>query len=231
MTVFSTAIKNRADEILRILRSKLQVRAGDFASLVVNEESHDPFRVLIVIILSQSCTDIAAIKAYRTLEEQIGITVNTLAHANIREISNSIRSAGLQRQKSKALRQLARIISQKYTGDLSEILHKPISDARDELQTLPKVGPKTADVLLSIYGKPTISVDTHVERVSKRLALTHPKAKYEKIRADLMQLFDLNDYGNVPLLFMAHGRKYCKAIGPLCATCPVRQLCPYAAKT
>jgi len=228
LAVFSIAEQKRAHEILRILRSTLQIRADDFASLLVNEESHDPFRVLVVIILSQSCTDIAAIKAYRTLEEQIGITVSTIAQANVREIGSSIRSAGLQRQKSKALRQLARIVSQRYTGDISKILLKPTNEARDELQTLPKVGPKTADVLLSVHGKPTISVDTHVERVSKRLAFTDPKAKYEEIRADLMQLFDLNDYGNVPLLFMAHGRKYCRAIRPLCPTCPVHQLCPYA---
>lgn len=185
----------------------------------------------MVTILSQSCTDIAAIKAYRTLEERVGITASSLAQAQFSKISDSIRVAGLHRQKSKALRQLARLVSQEYSGDISQILLKPMDEARSELQSLPRVGPKTADVLLSVYGKSTISVDTHVERVSKRLGLTASKAKYAQIRLDLMRLFDVKDYGKIPPLFMAHGRRYCKAIRPLCPTCPVRRLCSYSSKT
>jgi len=164
------------------------------------------------------------------LEERVGITAGNLAQSEIRQISDSIRVAGLHRQKSKALGHLARLVLQEYAGDISNILQKPLNEARDALQDLPKVGPKTADVLLSIWGKATISVDTHVERVSKRLGLTPSKAKYAKIRSDLMQLFEVEDYGNIPLIFMAHGRTYCKAVRPLCPTCPVKRLCPYSAK-
>ena len=230
MAILSAAEKERAIEILNILQSSLQIRSRDFASILVNEESHDPFRVLVVTILSQSCTDIAAVKAYRTLEKRVGITPRSLAQAEVRKISNSIRVAGLHRQKSKALRQLARLVSQDYSGDISQILQKPVEGARAELQNFPKVGPKTADVLLSVWGRATISVDTHVERVSKRLGFTPSKAKYAKIRTDLMELFEVEDYGRIPLLFMAHGRRYCKAIRPLCSMCPVRRLCPYSAK-
>ena len=197
----------------------------------MNDESHDPFRVLVVTILSQSCTDIAAIKAYRALEERVGVTPHNLAQAEVKKISNSIRVAGLHRQKSKALRQLARLVSQDYSGDISQILQKPAEEARAELQNLPNVGPKTADVILSVWGKATISVDTHVERVSERLGLTPSRAKYAKIRSDLMQLFDVENYGKIPLLFMAHGRRYCKALRPLCPSCPIESLCPYPRKT
>ena len=232
LAILSAVEKKRASKILRILQSNLPIRTSDFASLSVNEESHDPFRLLIVTILSQSCTDVAAMMAYRLLEKQIGVTPRSLAQAGVKDISRSIRVAGLHRQKSKALRELAQIVLQKYSGHISQILERPTEEARDELQNLPKVGPKTADVLLSVWGKATISVDTHVERVSKRLALTSSKAKYkyEKTRSDLMQLFDVEDYGKIPLLFMAHGRKYCRAIRPLCPTCPVERLCPYPAK-
>ena len=230
MAILSAAEKKRAIEILKILQSSLPIPASDFASILVNEESHDPFRVLVVTILSQSCTDIAAIKAYRALEKQVEITPRSLARAEVKKISNSIRVAGLHRQKSKALRQLAQLVSQEYSGDITKILRKSTEEARAELQNLPKVGPKTADVLLSVWGGATISVDTHVERVSKRLGLTPSKAKYAKIRSDLMQLFDVGDYGKIPLLFMAHGRRYCKAIRPLCPTCPVKRLCLYSAK-
>ena len=230
MAILSAAEKKRAIEILIILQSNLSIRASDFASILVNEESHDPFRVLVVTILSQSCTDIAAVKAYRRLEKRIRITPRSLAQAEVKKISNSIRVAGLHRQKSKALRQLAQLVSQDYSGDISQILQKPAEEARAELQNLPQVGPKTADVLLSIWGSATISVDTHVERVSKRLGLTPSKATYARIRSDLMQLFEVEDYGKIPLLFMAHGRSYCKAIRPLCSVCPVRRLCAYSSK-
>ncbi|MGD0424084.1 MAG: endonuclease III [Candidatus Bathyarchaeia archaeon] len=230
MAILSAAEKKRAIEILIILQSNLSIRASDFASILVNEESHDPFRVLVVTILSQSCTDIAAVKAYRRLEKRIRITPRSLAQAEVKKISNSIRVAGLHRQKSKALKQLAQLVSQDYSGDISQILQKPAEEARAELQNLPQVGPKTADVLLSIWGSATISVDTHVERVSKRLGLTPSKATYARIRSDLMQLFEVEDYGKIPLLFMAHGRSYCKAIRPLCSVCPVRRLCAYSSK-
>jgi endonuclease-3 len=230
LAILSAAEKKRAIEILIILQSNLSIRASDFASILVNEESHDPFRVLVVTILSQSCTDIAAVKAYRRLEKRIRITPRSLAQAEVKKISNSIRVAGLHRQKSKALKQLAQLVSQDYSGDISQILQKPAEEARAELQNLPQVGPKTADVLLSIWGSATISVDTHVERVSKRLGLTPSKATYARIRSDLMQLFEVEDYGKIPLLFMAHGRSYCKAIRPLCSVCPVRRLCAYSSK-
>ena len=230
MAILSAAEKKRAIEILIILQSNLSIRASDFASILVNEESHDPFRVLVVTILSQSCTDIAAVKAYRRLEKRIRITPRSLAQAEVKKISNSIRVAGLHRQKSKALKQLAQLVSQDYSGDISQILQKPAEEARAELQNLPQVGPKTADVLLSIWGSATISVDTHVERVSKRLGFTPSNATYARIRSDLMQLFEVEDYGKIPLLFMAHGRSYCKAIRPLCSVCPVRRLCAYSSK-
>jgi len=231
LAILTAAEKKRAIKILKILQSTLPIRASDFASILVNEESHDPFRVLVVTILSQSCTDIAAIKAYRALEERVGVTPHNLAQAEVKKISNSIRIAGLHRQKSKALRQLARLVSQDYSSDISQILQKPAEEARAELQNLPNVGPKTADVLLSVWGKATISVDTHVERVSERLGLTPSRAKYAKIRSDLMQLFDVENYGKIPLLFMAHGRRYCKALRPLCPSCPIESLCPYPRKT
>jgi len=230
LAILSAAEKKRAIEILIILQSNLSIRASDFASILVNEESHDPFRVLVVTILSQSCTDIAAVKAYRRLEKRIRITPRSLAQAEVKKISNSIRVAGLHRQKSKALKQLAQLVSQDYSGDISQILQKPAEEARAELQNLPQVGPKTADVLLSIWGSATISVDTHVERVSKRLGFTPSNATYARIRSDLMQLFEVEDYGKIPLLFMAHGRSYCKAIRPLCSVCPVRRLCAYSSK-
>jgi endonuclease-3 len=212
------------------LQMRVPVVTRDFASLLIAEESHDPFRVLVVTVLSQNCTDVAAVRAYRTLDRRIGVSPSLLARALSREIASAIHIAGLQRQKAKALRDLGRIVSQKYNGDIGRILGKPLEEAREALQELPNVGPKTADVLLSAWGKPTISVDTHVGRVAKRLGLTSYSSNYDETRSDLMRLFRSAHYHHVPILLMAHGRKYCKARRPLCPTCPIQRLCPYPRK-
>ena len=227
-TILLQKERTRAGRILTILRSTLTVRDEDFASVLIARETNDPFRVLIITILSQSCTDISALRAYRMLDKRVGVTSNRLSHARVRTIESSIHVAGLFRQKARAIRELAKICDSR---NLRQILREDVETARLELQRLPKVGPKTADVLLSIWGRPTISVDTHVDRVSKRLGLASPKAKYEEVRRSLMSLFDEPDRTSIPLLFMAHGRRFCKARSPLCSTCPVMKFCPYALST
>jgi endonuclease-3 len=216
---------------VNFLRESLVIRDSDFASLSVAEESGDPFRVLVVTILSQSCTDVAALRAYYALDEQIGVTVPDLSRAHIKKLERAIRVAGLYRQKAKALKGLAQVIMSRYSWDLRKALVGPVEDVRRRLQELPKVGPKTADVLLSVWNRPTISVDTHVNRVSKRLGLAPQEAKYEEVRGALMRLFREEDYPVIPLLFMAHGRQTCRARKPRCPLCPVERLCPYSKKT
>jgi len=228
LTILLEKERTRAGTILAILRSTLTIRDEDFASVLIARETNDPFRVLIVTILSQSCTDISALRAYKMLDKRVGVTSDRLSHARIGTIEKSIRVAGLFRQKARAIRELAKVCDSR---NLHQILHENVETARLELQKLPKVGPKTADVLLSIWGKPTISVDTHVDRVSKRLGLASPKGGYEEVRRSLMSLFSEHDYRSIPLLFMAHGRRFCKARSPLCSTCPVMKFCPYALST
>jgi len=226
-----TADKERAQQILKVLRGRIQLREEDFAASRVAKESGNPFRVLVVTILSQNCTDIAALRAYANLDRAVGVSVSTLSRARVRAIEKAIHVAGLHKQKAKALKQLARVVSEKYSGNFSAALDGSFEQVRESLQELPYVGPKTADVLLSIWGRPTISVDTHVDRVSKRLGLAPAKARYREVRSALMQEFPEEDYRSVPLYFMALGRKICKAQRPLCSTCPVNNLCPYEGKT
>lgn len=89
------------------------------------------------------------------------------------------------------------------------------------------VGPKTADVvLLFCANKPTVPVDTHVNRVSRRLGLAPAKGDYEAVRVSLQGCFEPKDYLAVHLLLIALGRKYCRAHNPLCHSCPVNSLCP-----
>lgn len=223
--------KQRAQQILRILRETLTIRSDDFVSVLVYKESHDPFKVLTATILSQNCTDIAALQAYRDLDAQIGVNPKSLAKVRSRTIAKAIHFAGLHNQKARALRRLGRDLLNQPPRTLESILTEPVDQARATLQELPNVGPKTADVLLSVWKRPTISVDTHVDRVSRRLGFAARKAKYEHVRAALMQTFTETDYRSVPLLFMAHGRRFCKARKPSCPICPIAHLCPYRHKT
>ena len=225
------AERQRAQQILTIFRETLTIRDEDFAASRVAKESQDPFRVLIVTILSQNCTDVAALRAYDRLERDVGVTVSSLSKARIQTIKKAIRSAGLYKQKAKAIKQLSMQIEERHSGNFAAMLNGPFEEVRARLQELPKVGPKTADVLLSIWGRPTISVDTHVYRVSKRLGFAASKANFEEDRSNLMQLFHQEDYRLVPLYFIALGRKICKARRPLCPTCPANKLCPYTNKT
>ncbi|HUK51117.1 MAG TPA: endonuclease III [Terriglobales bacterium] len=230
-TALSHSETRRAEEILTILRQTLTIRDEDFAASRIAKETHDPFRVLIVTILSQNCTDIAALRGYYELERAVGVSPSSLRVARLQTIRKAIRTAGLYKQKAKAIKELSTVILEKYSGDFASTIVGPFLEVRDRLQELPKVGPKTADVLLSIWGQQTISVDTHVDRVSKRLGFAQTKAKYEEVRSNLMQVFREEDYRLIPLYFMALGRKICKAQRPLCPTCPINSLCPYKNKT
>jgi endonuclease-3 len=107
------------------------------------------------------------------------------------------------------------------------MLSLPLEDARKALLQLQGVGPKTADVVLLFAAKqPMIPVDTHVNRVAKRLGLAPANGDYETVRGHLQALFIPADYLLVHLLLIAHGRKYCKARRPLCGDCPINALCP-----
>lgn len=223
--------RSRAQQILRTLRDRLEIREQDFATLVVANETSNPFKVLVMTVLTQNCTDVAALRAYRRLDERVGVSADTLSSADVQRIERAIKVAGLYKQKAKGIRRLARIITEQHSGDFDTMLRGDLNEVRVKLQQLPQIGPKTADVLLSVFGRPTISVDTHVNRVSKRLGLADLKGNYEKTRSSLMGLFREEDYRAVPLLFMTLGRRICKARRPLCPKCPIERLCPYPKKT
>ena len=143
------------------------------------------------------------------------------------DIESAIRVGGLYRNKSKVIKAISSIILEKFNGSLDFIQSLPLEEARKILLNIPGVGPKTADVvLLFCAGKPTIPVDTHVNRVSKRLGLASSNADYEGVRKALQSLYPPRDYLTVHVLLISLGRQYCKAQKPLCKPCPVNALCP-----
>ncbi len=188
---------------------------------------NDPFETLIVTILSQNTADTNTERAFENLSNKFEITPQTLAEAETSAVESCLHVGGLYRSKAKTIKAVAKLILEKFDSSLKPILSLPLEEARKTLIMLPGVGPKTADVvLLFCANQATIPVDTHVNRVAKRLALAPSNGSYETVRTSLQSLFQPKDYLAVHLLLIAHGRKYCKARQPLCPQCPVNAYCP-----
>ncbi len=186
-----------------------------------------PFETLIVTIISQNTADRNTAKAFENLSNKFEITPEALAKAQITQIESAIRPAGLYKSKAQTIKQAAATIREKYHGTLQPILSMPLEDARKALMQIHGVGPKTADVVLLFSAKQaTVPVDTHVNRVSKRLGFTPAKSAYEAVRKSIQELFEPSDYLAVHVLLIEHGRKTCKARHPLCDACPVNMYCP-----
>jgi endonuclease-3 len=212
--------KRRAEEILNILLDNFSLPSW-------TNSKRDPFRTLILTVLSQTTADRNSVQAFRNLQKIFPITPEALSKAEIGDIENAIKVGGLYRNKARVIKTVSRIILEQHEGSIDFIYSLPFEDARDALLALPGVGPKTADiVLLFCAKKPAIPVDTHVNRVSKRLGLAPEKADYEEVRGALEKLYSPEDYQDVHLLFISHGRKFCKARKPLCKVCPINALCP-----
>jgi endonuclease-3 len=212
--------ENRAGKILETLRKTFSMPKW-IAS------TKDAFETLIVTVISQNTNDRNTAKAFEKLSKQFQITPEALANAETSKIEESLKVAGLYRNKAKTIKKLSKIILEKFNGDLNIILSLPLPEARQKLLQLPGVGPKTADVLLLFCSeKPTIPIDTHVNRVAKRLGLAPQNGDYEMVRCSLEMLYEPKDYLAVHVLLILLGRGYCKARNPLCGECPVNIFCP-----
>jgi len=206
-------------EMLNILRQTVTV-----PSLV--KAKNEPFETLIVTILSQNTADKNTDVAFTRLRQCFQITPKILADADPVLIEKCIKPAGLYRSKTCTIQTVSKIIQEKYGGSIATILALPFEEARKTLIGMPGVGPKTADVVLLFSAqKPTIPIDTHVNRVSKRLGIAPKIGGYEIVRLSLQKLFAENDYLMAHQLLIGHGRKFCKAQKPLCNSCPIISYC------
>jgi endonuclease-3 len=212
--------EKRASAILTILKKT-------FALPEWTKEKRDPFRTLIVTIISQNTADRNTARAFEHLSKHFEINPQALAKAETNQIEKSLKTAGLYRNKAKIIKKISKIVLDEFQGSLNPILTLPLEDAREKLIQMPGIGPKTADVVLLFSAKqPTIPVDTHVNRVTKRLGFAPVDADYESVRRSLQSLYDPSDYMAVHVLLIAHGRRYCKARYPLCDRCPINMHCP-----
>jgi len=209
----------------------LQILSKEFGVPEISSSRLEPFQTLVRTVLSQNTNDRNRDRAYANLAKKYDIDPDELAKADVKELEEAIRVGGLYRNKARKIKELSRIVCTRFHGSLDFIFSEPLEKSRALLMSIPGVGPKTADVvLLFSAGKPTVPVDTHVNRVSRRLGLAPLKASYEGIRGSLESLYQPHDYLAVHLLLISLGRKFCKARNPLHKPCPVNALCPTAKK-
>jgi len=216
--------RQRAQKILQIL-------VNEFGLPEWTRSPRDPFQTLIRTVLSQATNDRNRDRAYSNLEKKYKINPKELANANAKGIEETIRVGGLYRNKARKIKQLSQTVLKQFNGSLNFIHSESLEKSRELLMDIPGVGPKTADVVLLFSAKkPTVPVDTHVNRVSRRLGLAPLKSGYEDVRHALESLYDSKDYLAIHLLLISLGRKYCRARNPLHKPCPVNSLCPTARK-
>lgn len=148
---------------------------------------HDnPFELVIAVALSAQCTDALVNKVTKNLFQKYKTPEDYLS-VSLEELQQDIRSIGLYRNKAKNIQKLCRMLLDDYNGEVPK--------DRDELTKLPGVGRKTANVVVSVaFGIPAIAVDTHVERVSKRLAICRWKDSVLEVEKTLMKKIPMDEW-------------------------------------
>lgn len=196
------------------------------------EVSKDPFKNLIITVLSQNTSEINCVRAYKGLVARFEVTPEVLARAKIQDLREAIRSGGLYNVKSKRIKDISQAVLENFGGDLSSVLALPKEEARKKFMELPGIGPKTADVLLtSRHGYSQVFVvDTHMGRIAKRLGLVKAGAKYEEIQKALQSFIPWDKGERAGGLFWLLAKYTCRAQNPKCSECPIISMCSYGKK-
>jgi endonuclease III len=178
------------------------------------------FELIVATVLSAQSTDVSVNKATPALFARWP-TPQALAQAEPADVEAVLSKIGMFRQKTKNIIGLAKKLCTDHGAEVPRSLAQLIE--------LPGVGRKTANVVLGVaFGAPEgVVVDTHVQRITQRLAWTEQDTP-EKIERDLMQLFPQTDWDALSHTLIFHGRRICTAIKPACAACPVNTSCPSA---
>lgn len=177
----------------------------------------NPFELVIAVALSAQCTDALVNKVTRNLFQKYK-TPEDYLNVSIEELQEDIRSIGLYRNKAKNIQKLCKLLLDEYGG--------VVPRDRDELTKLPGVGRKTANVVVSVaFGVPAIAVDTHVERVSKRLGFCRWKDSVLEVEKALMKKVPMDEWSVTHHRMIFFGRYHCKAQKPQCEICPLLDIC------
>jgi endonuclease-3 len=207
--------KKKAKEIIKILSKEIP------DSRIALKYSN-PFELLIATILSAQCTDVKVNQVTSTLFKKYKSPRDFL-NLSLEKLEEEIRPTGFYKNKSKSIKNCCKVLVERFDGEVPKTM--------EELIKLPGVGRKTANVILgNAYGIPGIVVDTHVQRVSKRIGLTENDDP-TKIEFDLMEIVPKEEWTHFSNLLIWHGRRTCLAKKPLCHQCSLKHLCEFGRKS
>ncbi|HHF7373949.1 endonuclease III [Legionella bozemanae] len=182
---------------------------------------HSPFELLIAVILSAQATDVGVNKATAKLFP-VANTPQGILELGLEKLKDYIKSIGLYNSKAQNIMKTCALLVKKYNGK--------VPDQRNDLESLPGVGRKTANVILNTaFGEPTVAVDTHIFRVSNRTGLAKGKTPLEVEKA-LIKNIEAKFLKDAHHWLVLHGRYVCTARRPQCKTCIIQDLCEYPDK-
>ncbi len=204
--------KERVEKILDWFRENMPVAESE-----LNFEN--PYQLIVAVILSAQCTD-KRVNMHTPAFFMRFPNPQMLAQGTFEEVLELIKSISFPNNKAKHLLGMARMLVEEFGGEVPQEV--------EQLEKLPGVGRKTANVVASvIYNKPVIAVDTHVFRVSHRLGFSKGKTPLE-VEKDLNKLIPLEERAIAHHWIILHGRYVCTARKPKCGGCPLREWCPEA---
>jgi endonuclease-3 len=208
----------KSDEVFEFFRRL----AEDNPSPTTELESANPYQLLVAVVLSAQATDASVNIATKPLFEQVKTPQEMVEYGEER-LREAIKTIGLFNTKARNVIALSRALIDKHGGEVPR--------TREELQELPGVGRKTANVVLNTaFGEETFAVDTHVFRVCNRTGLA-PGKNVDEVEAKLEKIVPQPFRRDAHHWLILHGRYTCKARLPECWRCPVIDLCRYEPKT
>jgi endonuclease-3 len=207
-----TARRARLEEIIKRL-------GAAYPDARVGLDHTTPFELLIATILSAQCTDERVNIVTKTLFTKYRVPEDYL-RVPVEEVEADIRSTGFYRNKARNIRACCEQLIERFDGNVPQTL--------DELVTLPGVGRKTANCVLSnCFNIPGVTVDTHVTRIANLLGLVDTQDAV-KIEHALMEIMDEHLWNTFNHVIITHGRRTCIARRPQCNSCVINDLCPSA---
>jgi endonuclease-3 len=202
----------------RIVNTILKILSETYPEAKCALKFGSPYELLVATMLSAQCTDVRVNKVTSELYKEFN-TPEKMVSLTEEELGEKIKSCGFFRNKSKHILEASRTIMEKYQGQ--------VPDTMEKLITLPGVGRKTADVVLSnAFGVPAIAVDTHVFRVSNRLGIARGNTPH-KVEMELMKNIPKDMWSDSHHYLIWHGRQICKSRKPDCEHCSVAPYCEY----
>lgn len=196
----------------------LEILDRTYPTIPMHEvHGHDPFQLLVAVILSQRARDSVTVPLATKLFT-VAKTPQDFVDLPIAKLSEIIRPIGFYSAKSIAIKKLAKILVDKYDGKV------PRTEA--ELLELPSVGRKTANIILTtFFDTPQIAVDIHVHRITNRFGWVQTN-KPEETEIELTRIIPKKYHSIVNRVFVAHGQTICLPRNPKCDVCPVEKYCP-----